>query len=869
MNTPHKTLLIFMRSNVYYKLYTMRKVLSFIILLCFFTSAFSSEKFITFSKANTVFPIIGNGKPLNILFDNDDQKGIGIAVNNLVEDFSRVCGVKPEILNGVPGESCIIIGSLDSKYIKQLIKSKKLDKNVLQKKNEKYIITTVDKPFEGVDKALVIAGSDRRGTIYGVYELSEQIGVSPWYWWMDVPVVKRSEAYVLPGVYTDGEPAVKYRGIFLNDEAPCLTGWVKNHYGTNYGDHRFYAQVCELILRLKGNFLWPAMWSWAFYADDSLNSKTADEMGVIVSTSHHEPMARNHQEWARKRKEYGAWNYSKNKEVLDVFFREGIERMKGTEDVVTIGMRGDGDEAMSEDTNVKLLENIVENQRRIIKEVTGRPAKETPQVWALYKEVLDYYDKGMRVPDDVIMLLCDDNWGNVRRLPNERERKHPGGWGMYYHVDYVGAPRNSKWMNMTPVQGMWEQLHLTYEYGVDKLWVLNVGDLKPMEYPITLFLDMAWNPKSYTVDNFMQHPYDFCSKIFGEDNASEAARILNLYTKYNGRVTAEMMDSETYNLETGEWKRVADDYARLEAEALRQYISLPEEYRDAYKQLLLYPVQAMSNLYEMYYAQAMNHKLYNEGNPEANKWADKVEQCFKRDKALSHDYNRVMSDGKWNGMMTQKHIGYTSWNDNFPEDKLPETFRIAEPEKALGGYIFTGKDGYVAMEAPYFFENKAPEGLEWKVIPDMGRTLGGVTLMPYTRDVEGASLSYKLKLPEEAKGQKSVNVIVVVKSTLAFNDLEGHKYSIGFRNSNEETVNFNHNLNELPENVYTVFYPTVARRVIEKNVMLTLPESEDGIYILDFKPHNPAIVLEKIIIDCGGYDKSYLYMNESDCSRAK
>ena len=661
----------------------------YILIVLLFISVFSNSanQFISFKRVDGSLQILNNGKVVNIIYDNSDQKGISIAINNLVEDFNRVCGVKPELLDEVKDKNCIIIGSIESKYIRQLIKSKKLDKKELQGKNEKYIITTVDNPLEGVDKALVIAGSDRRGTIYGVYELSEQMGVSPWYWWMDVPVEKHTEVYAMPGIYTDGEPAVKYRGIFLNDEAPCLTGWVRNHYGTDFGDHRFYAQVCELILRLKGNFLWPAMWGWAFYADDPLNGKTADEMGVIIGTSHHEPMARNHQEWARKRKEYGAWNYSTNKEVLDKFFREGIERMKGTEDVVTIGMRGDGDEAMGEDTNVKLMESIVENQRRIIKEVTGKPAKKTPQVWALYKEVLDYYDKGMRVPDDVIMLLCDDNWGNVRRLPNEKERMHPGGWGMYYHVDYVGAPRNSKWMNMTPIQGMWEQLHLTYEYGVDKLWVLNVGDLKPMEYPITLFLDMAWNPDAYTVDNFMEHPQRFCRMAFGEEQADEAARILNLYTKYNGRVTAEMLDASTYNLDTGEWKQVVDDYARLEAEALRQYISLAPEYRDAYKQLLLYPVQAMSNLYEMYYAQAMNHILYSEGNPMANVWADKVEKCFARDKVLSNDYNNVMAGGKWKGMMTQKHIGYTSWNDDFPEDKLPEVFRISDPANAIGGYV--------------------------------------------------------------------------------------------------------------------------------------------------------------------------------------
>lgn len=845
----------------------MRKLYSLFILLFVSLALSAAEQFVIFKKNDKALPIINNGKVVNILYDDTDQKGISIAVKNLIEDFNRVCGVKPEILSDASDNNCIIIGSLESKYIKQLIKSKKLDKKELQKKNEKYIITTVDNPLEGVEKSLVIAGSDRRGTIYGIYELSEQMGVSPWYWWMDVPVVKRSEVYVLPGVYTDGEPAVKYRGIFLNDEAPCLTEWVKLHYGTNFGDHRFYADVFELILRLKGNFFWPAMWSWAFYSDDPLNGKTADEMGVIISTSHHEPMARNHQEWARKRKEYGAWNYTTNKKVIDQFFREGIERMKDTEDVVTIGMRGDGDEAMTDGTNVKLLEDIVENQRRIIKEVTGKPAKETPQVWALYKEVLDYYDKGMRVPDDVIMLLTDDNWGDVCRLPNEKERKHPGGWGMYYHVDYVGAPRNSKWINVTPIQGMWEQLHLTYEYGVDKLWILNVGDLKPMEYPITFFLDLAWNPDAYTAENFLTHARNFCAQTFGKEQADEAARILNLYSKYNGRVTPEMLDAKTYNLQTGEWKQVADDYVRLEAEALRQYMSLAPEYKDAYKQLLLFPVQAMSNLYEMYYAQAMNHKLYAEGNPLANVWADKVERCFARDKVLSDDYNNVMANGKWKNMMIQKHIGYTSWNDDFPADILPEVKRIDEPEKAVGGYVFTGADGYVAMEAPHFFENNAPEGMEWKIIPDMGRTLGGVTLMPYNKPVEGASVSYKFSLPEDTKNVKGVKVIVVVKSTLAFADVKGHKYTVGFRGGNTETVNFNHNLNELPENVYTVYYPTVARRVIEKEVKLSLPVSKDRTFVLDFKPLHPAVVLEKIVVDYGGYEKSYLYMNESECRR--
>ena len=455
------------------------------------------------------------------------------------------------------------------------------------------------------------------------------------------PVARHADVSIERGRYTAGEPAVEYRGIFLNDEAPCLTGWVKNTYGTDYGNHEFYARVFELILRLRGNFMWPAMWSWSFYADDPENSATADAMGVIMGTSHHEPMARNHQEWARNRRKYGKWNYATNSKVIDEFFREGIRRAKDTEDIITIGMRGDGDEAMSEEADVALLEKVIKNQRRIIAKETGRKADKTPQVWALYKEVLDYYDKGLRVPDDVIMLVCDDNWGNVRRLPDENERRHPGGWGMYYHVDYVGAPRNSKWLNVTPIQGMWEQLRLTYDYGVDRLWVLNVGDLKPMEYPITLFLDMAWNPKQYEAGNFMEHTLEFCREIFGDEHADEAARILNLYSKYNGRVTPEMLDARTYNVDNGEWRRVADEYARLEAEALRQYLALPESHRDAYFELILYPVQAMSNLYEMYYAQAMNHKLHAAGDPVADEWADRAERCFRRDSELSDTYNNT------------------------------------------------------------------------------------------------------------------------------------------------------------------------------------------------------------------------------------
>ncbi|MDE5702344.1 MAG: glycosyl hydrolase 115 family protein [Bacteroides sp.] len=859
----------------------MKKYFGLVLLLsiCFLKAEAIDNKGITFgSLSPDRFTLLESGTPNAILVDEQEDAGVKIAAGNLSEDFKRVSG-KAADLQTAPGSGrMVIVGTLKSRYIKELAKAKKIDASQLEGKNEKYLMTVVSSPLKGVDEALVIAGSDKRGTIYGIYELSEQIGVSPWYDWADVPVIPQKNLSIVRGSYTAGEPVVKYRGIFLNDEAPCLTGWVKHTYGTNYGDHRFYARVFELILRLRGNFMWPAMWGWSFYADDPENSRTANEMGIIMGTSHHEPMARNHQEWARKRKEYGAWDYVSNQAVIDRFFREGIERAVGTEDLITIGMRGDGDTPMGgkegeddkyvarDKENMRLMEKIFRNQRRIIKEVTGKAPEKRPQVWALYKEVHRFYDMGLRVPDAVIMLLSDDNWGNVRRLPNAEERKHPGGWGIYYHVDYVGAPRNTKWLNVTPIQNMWEQLQLTYDYGVDKLWVLNVGDLKPMEYPITLFLDMAWNPRRYTVDNLLQHPRQFCAQQFGEEQADEAARILNLYSKYAGRVTAEMLDRTTYNLETGEWKQVTDEFTKLEAEALRQYIALSPEYKDAYKQLILFPVQAMANIYEMYYAQAMNHKLYAEHNPQANCWADKVEQAFQRDKALCDDYNNVMSGGKWKNMMIQKHIGYTSWNDNFPADKLPEVYRMAEPDKAVGGYLFRSDNAVVVMEAEHYFEKQDAGRAQWTVLPYMGRTLSGMALMPYSEGVAGASLAYRMEIPQDIK---EVTVHVVVKSTLAFHDKKGHEYEVGFDGGSAETVNFNANLNEEPQNVYTLLYPTVARRVVESKVKLSLPASQDGMRTLRLKPLDPGIVFEKIVVNFGGYRDSYLFMNESPCRREK
>ena len=823
------------------------RIKTIFLLLLATLSLNAADKFITFAEQGEAVALKG----ATLSYEATEPKAVQIAVASLQQDFSRVMGFSPMKAD----KATIMIGTVGfNKQIDRWVKSGKLAN--LKGKREKFIITTID-------GQVVIAGSDRRGTVFGIYELSRQMGVSPWYWWMDVPVAKHDYVGVLPGTYTDGEPAVEFRGLFLNDEAPCLTTWVKNTFGTNYGDHNFYAKVFELILRLKGNFLWPAMWGWAFYADDPENSKTADDMGVMMGTSHHEPMARNHQEYARNRQAWGAWNYQPNQTKLDQFFCEGIERMKGTEDVVTIGMRGDGDEAMSDKADTKLMERIINNQRKIIKDVTGKPAEKTTQVWALYKEVQDYYDAGLRVPDDVMILISDDNWGDIRRVPTAAERTRKGGWGIYYHVDYVGAPRNSKWLNVTQTQQMFEQLSLAYDHGIQRMWILNVGDLKPMEYPITLFMDMAWNPKEYTQQNVTDHTRAFFRTVCGDSIATEAADIYNTNCQYMARVTPEMLDARTYNVKTGEWKRVRDDYLALETRALRLFDEVPAEARDAYRQVLLFPVQAMANLYDMYYSQAMNQYTAKAGLPDANQWAEKVEKCFKRDAQLCQYYNKVMANGKWNGMMIQKHIGYTNWNDNFRQDMLPRTQRIEAASQ--GGYTFeTPTNGYVAMEAEHYYSASASEGTQWSVYPDYGRTRSAVALTPYTKPVGQASLTYRFALPKEVQGK--VKVHVVVKSTLDFLNVGGYEYTVSLDGSEAQTVNFNKTLVDRQPYMYSEFYPTIARRVVEK--VVELPVGSADIHELTICPKHPGIVFEKVVVDFGGYQNQYLFGEETSVKRA-
>lgn len=806
----------------------------------------AGSSFILFEPQQGTIPVIKEGIATSLLFDDQDYKGVLRAIQTLQEDFERL-GASVSTENQTSSHR-IIIGTLgESKWIDELARSKKINGEELLGKTEKFIIQHVADPAEGIASAIVIAGSDKRGTIYGIYELSKQMGVSPWYYWADVPVIKQTNLYFKPGVYTSGEPKVRYRGIFLNDEAPALSGWSRATFGGF--NHQFYEKVFELLLRLKANFLWPAMWGSAFYDDDPANGILADEMGIVMSTSHHEPMARAQQEW-RRHGNGGAWDYSTNEQGLKSFWRGGMERTKNWETTVTLAMRGDGDEPMSEKQNVGLLEKIVKDQRQIIAEVTGKEIGQTPQVWALYKEVQDYYDKGMRVPDDVTLLFCDDNWGNVRKLPALDAKPRKGGYGMYYHFDYVGGPRNSKWLNVSQIQRVWEQMNLTYRHGVDRIWVVNVGDLKPMEFPISFFLDMAWDPDQFNAANLFSYTKDWAAQQFGPTHAHEIARLLDTYTKYNHRVTPELLDHKTYSLDHyHEFEGVVSEYKDLLIEAMRLYNILPQQQRDAYDQLVLFPINACTNLYEMYLAKAKNDLYYQEKDLRANYWADQVKLAFQRDSVLTDHFNNRIADGKWKHMMDQVRIGYTSWN-NPPRSIMPEV-NYVDTTLLVPSKIFVEEGGVVSIEAMNYKLAHTSNDIVWTEIPNLGKTESAVTTMPVTAKLdEDTYLVYKVAVSSVGEGK----LVVLTSPTLNYNANKGLRYAVSVNGGTEQIVNINgHYRGELGR--------WQARRIIASQS--THHFSKAGEYSIRIRPLEQGIVIQKMMLDMGGLKPSYLGAPES------
>ena len=799
-----------------------------------------------------------------IVVDNNDFALVKKAADLLQKDIEAVTGKKIPIQQQLnkAGKNNIIIGSIaNSSFIRSIYTPANKSTQQIENTWEAYQIKTLK-------DNLIVAGNDRRGVAFGVFELSKQIGISPWYWWADVPVKKQSHIYINTGITITDSPKVKYRGIFINDEAPALSNWSKEKFGGF--NHQFYEKVFELMLRLKSNYLWPAMWGNAFYDDDSLNIKSADEYGIVIGTSHHEPLMRAHDEWRR----YGnkqKWNYDSTETGLKEFWRQGMHRATN-EKIVTVGMRGDGDEPMSRETATALLERIVKDQRQIIATETGKPASQTPQLWALYKEVQGYYEKGMRVPDDVTLLLCDDNWGNIRKLPGLKEKKRSGGYGIYYHFDYVGAPRNYKWLNTNSLPRIWEQMHLAWQYNARQIWIVNVGDIKPMEFPISFFLDYAWNPEKIDADNIQQYTERWAATQFGDKNAKDIANLLSSYTKYNARCKPELLNADTYSLNYREWDKVVTGYNSLLLKAEKINNLLLVIYRNSFFELVLHPIKACANLNEMYYTVALNKQAYNNKWKSTNRYADKVMRLYKNDSLITVAYHNI-NGGKWNYMMSQTHIGYTYWQQ--PEIQvMPAVWRLsadsisdqivkntplvkrAKIPTSVKGNIFYEEAGLgVSIEAAHFTHAVNSNGISWKVLPDLGKTGSAITTFPVTASEQKLALHSPHAdyiFYTFSKGDFMINAYF--SPTLNFsNNKDGLQYAISVDGETPQIISINKN-DEI--NDASAWNKWVANNIIIKSTKHNI--SQPGRHTLKYWMVDAGIVLQKLVIDFGQLKQSTL-----------
>ena len=847
-----------------------KKVFFLIFSLLFLVSCNSNslinlQKQKSYIQTSSGFAIVNNNEATAIYLSDNDYEGVKKIVQKFQEDIERVTNIKPSVIsNEIPSNgTAIIVGTIgNSNLIDQLIEEKKLEVSLVKGKWETFLIQTIKDPFEGVEEALVIVGSDKRGAIYGMFDVSYEIGVSPHHFWADVPSKKKENVFITRGSYTKGSPKVKYRGIFINDEAPALSGWAFEKFGGFNAE--FYDHVFEYILRMKGNYLWPSMWGRMFYENDPQNPILANEYGIVMGTSHHEPLTRAHAEWQRFGK--GEWNYNTNPEGLRKFWTEGMERRGNTETIVTVGMRGDGDEAMSEGTATELLETIVKDQRKIIEDVTGKPAEETPQMWALYKEVQDYYDQGMQVPDDVTLLLCDDNWGNIRKLPALDAKPRKGGYGIYYHYDYVGGPRNYKWINTTQIERVWEQMHLAYEHNADRVWIVNVGDIKPMEFPIEFFLDYAWDPEKWNADNLQDYYTEWAEKQFGSQFAEDIADMLRKYTKYNARRKPELLNIPVYNLTYfNEAEKIVEDYNLLAKKAKDLKQKLPQDYHDAFYQLVEHPIIASANLNELYLATEKNKLYATQGKVIANTYAEKVKELFVKDSLMTKYYHEELANGKWNHMMSQTHIGYDNWQQ--PRfNVMPETILVDEnteievadektvasidlvtPSDAKG---FIEKNGYISMEAHHFSSKTEPESFQWKVVENLGKSGSSVISLPIKKgrvvlNEDSPKLSYNVHFQNKGK----VKVHAYFSPTINYSTREGMYYGLSF--DNEMPTQVNYDTDPLIFN-YNGKVPSNWQNNVSDNIKVITTEFEinkTGNHILNYYRVDEGLVLQKIVIE--------------------
>ena len=830
-----------------------------------------------YQEKSSSFPIVSSKVTASVYFDASDFISVKKTAQLFSEDIERVTGKKPRLISSKlkTGEYTVIIGTVEkNQLIKELVKSKKLKIDSLCNQWERYTIKTIDNPFKGVKRALVIAGSDRRGTSYGVFSVSEAIGVSPWYWWADIPVQKSQNLSIKDINYTSKSPSVKYRGIFINDEDWGLKLWSSNNYEKKLGDigPKTYAQVCELLIRLKANMFAPAMHSCtgAFYSHPE-SKVVADEYGIIVSTSHCEPLLFNNaakSEWDSKRD--GEWNYAKNKDVILKKMDDRVREASPYENIYTMAMRGVHDEGLrgnlTNEEKVNVLGLVMTDQREVLKKYLKKPIIDIPQIFVPYKETMDVYELGLKVPDDISLIWVDDNYGYMKRLSDSKEQKRKGGSGVYYHFSYLGAPHDNLWLNTTPPVLMYEELIKAYKTGANRYWLVNVGDIKPAEMGIQTFLDLAWDVNKFDYASINQHQSQFLARTFGVKYEKSFQDILDNYYRLAWSRKPEFMGWErewdapqysdisntkfSFQNYNDAQQRLAD-YKRISDLSYKISEELPENLRPAFFELVAYPVMGSYQMNRKFLMAQLNNEELNDKNLSVANWAAvQSKAAFDSINSLTSTYN-TMLNGKWNGMMSLAP-GWTAKYHNMPKVTISEGTACTpielEPQEDKNKL-----EGCTVINLKRINNKITKNGHSLKIIDGIGYDWYALQLGEATeqsvdpKNLDGTRVEYEFN----GVTADSVTVHVYSLPFWALHKGKSTRYGISVDGQPAVVVQNDHKEYSEPwkERVLQNGVVSVARFAVNKSLTT---------HKLSLICGDPGMIIQRVVIDWGGLKKTYV-----------
>ena len=793
------------------------------------------------------FPLVKEGRAAAFLLEPTADPAVSRAADDVRGDIASVAGVRPALEHALPATDAgptVLVGVVSrSALLDRLAAQGSIDVGRLRGAWESYQIQTVRDPFPGCPQALVIAGSDRRGAIYGLYELSSAIGVSPWHWWDDLPPRKRQDLTIAAGAHRFGPPSVKYRGIFLNDEDWGLRPWASHTFDPATGNigPKTYAKVFELLLRLRANTLWPAMHPGtkpfnAYPEDKAL----ADQYGIVMGSSHAEPMLRdNVGEWTAPP---GDYNYlTHRKEVLDYWARRVRENGR-YENIYTVGMRGIHDSAMqgpkTDAERIRVLEQVFADQRSLLANYVNPDLGAVPQMFCAYKEVLDLYRKGLRVPDDVTIVWPDDNYGYLRNYTTPADRARSGGFGVYYHLSYLGRPMAYLWLCSTPPALVWEEMEKSFQLGADRMWIVNVGDLKPAEIPLQFFMELAWNAHGWGPDAQPEFLRQWSIQTFGPDEGPAIAAALQEYYLLNFQRKPEQLQwwlprtpRRPSTLTDEEVSERLAAYAGLVNDVQAIGIRMPTRLQNAFFELVEYPVVGSALANQRFF-------LGERGDTAAAREAD--QQLVD----LTHQYNQVIAGGKWNRILALE-----------PADGQWSSMRIARwtPPPAPRAAVPAPRSGtYVAVVGGHFTQSMPAGGAVWTAVPGLGRTGDAATVIPFTAPSlplsaadEAPRMDYALKIPRP--GLFTLHIQFLPTHPISGRQL---RVAVALDNQPPRLVA----LEDAQSG--SAWAQGVLDEVREASVPLEVPKR--GGHVLHVYGLQPGVVIDKLLIDLGGLTPSYL-----------